>query len=1160
MPRIRFSSSGVEAVRRRRAILNRSLILAVGAAVSLSAAERALAGSNFTWAAATSGNWGDAIRWNPNGVPDVAGDSAVIDATGAAYTVTLNINPTLDFFTLNSSDATVSMVNRVFTATLGSTLSAGTIEFFASTWNGAALVNGATINFRGDSTINTPGFTNNGNVTLIGVPGAHAQLNLPDGSVNNGTWTVSSTTLANANISVAGNGAFTNSATGVFNIQQGASGGRTYNWVFNNLGTLNIDASNATFQRTNATHTNNGDINISAGNNLIINASGQTFEQAGGTLDIDPDGLLQVLGATYLVSGGTTTGNVLVADGTATFNGGSGGTVIFRGGSNTLRGDLGATQSVLVRGVPGFNTAVTSEDGFTNSGTLTFTSTTNATANLTAADTGVFINNASGVINIEPGAGGARTYSWNLTNNGTLNVNAATTTFQRSGAVMANNGVFNVNSGGTLTINASGQRFDQSGGTLTVDPSGLFHVQSAGFRQTGGTVSGSVLLTDGTLDLAWDGGGTFIMRGGSNTLLGDIGSTQTVLIRGEPSFNSAVSSEEGMSNDGILAFNTTTLASANLTAQGTGLFTNNTSGHINIEQGSGGPRTYSWALNNFGEVNVNANNALFQRPGAFIQNYGTYNIDAAGALTINGSAQTFAHGLGVINVEPGGLFHVNSAAFRQVGGIVNGEILLTDSSGDFQHTGGDGGGHFIFRGGSNFISGRLDVGQTVTLRGQPSFNSAITSADGFINAGTFNFNSTTVASSNLTGQNGGLFTNSFTGVINIEQGSGGPRTYSWNLDNYGDVNVNADNTIFQRADAFIRNFGTFDVTSVLTINGSSQTFEQRDGTLTVNPGAFMNVASARFRHLGGAVVGNVQLTNSTLSLLDDGDGGGNFFLRGGSNLIEGISTFGQTVSVRGEPSFNSASDVADGFINNGIFNLTSTTVASANISGVGVGRFNNGATGVLNVEAGSGGPRVMSIQLDNDGLFNVNAVASLSRGNSFHTNSGVVQIQSGASLTVTGDTFTNEAGGVIKGHGVLNVASISLVNNGSIEPGLSIGGLDITGILNQGPSGALGIELAGSAAGQFDQLRVSGAANLDGVINVSFLNDYVPAVGDTFLVLTFASRTGAFDGVVSANPGIAFDVIYNTTNATLIVTAVPAPGAAAMAGLLGLAAIRRRRR
>src|SRR5262249_56542457 len=100
--------------------------------------------------------------------------------------------------------------------------------------------------------------------------------------------------------------------------------------------------------------------------------------------------------------------------------------------------------------------------GLPNSGTLPFTSTTNASANLTAADTGVFINNASGVINVEPGAGGPRTYSWNLTNNGTFNVNASTTTFQRSGAVIANNGAFNVNSGGVLTISASGQRFDQS--------------------------------------------------------------------------------------------------------------------------------------------------------------------------------------------------------------------------------------------------------------------------------------------------------------------------------------------------------------------------------------------------------------------------------------------------------------------------------------------------------------------------------------------------------------------------------------------------------------------------------------------------------------------------------------------------------------------------
>ena len=44
----------------------------------------------------------------------------------------------------------------------------------------------------------------------------------------------------------------------------------------------------------------------------------------------------------------------------------------------------------------------------------------------------------------------------------------------------------------------------------------------------------------------------------------------------------------------------------------------------------------------------------------------------------------------------------------------------------------------------------------------------------------------------------------------------------------------------------------------------------------------------------------------------------------------------------------------------------------------------------------------------------------------------------------------------------------------------------------------------------YDQLAVTGTASLGGTINISTINGYVPTVGTSFQVLTFASKTGDF--------------------------------------------------
>src|SRR5439155_23928739 len=85
-----------------------------------------------------------------------AGETAVINATGANYTVTLDISPTIAGLTLNSANATLFASGRTFTVNGPDTLSAGSVLWRGSTWAGSGtLTNNASLTAQGSSTISS---------------------------------------------------------------------------------------------------------------------------------------------------------------------------------------------------------------------------------------------------------------------------------------------------------------------------------------------------------------------------------------------------------------------------------------------------------------------------------------------------------------------------------------------------------------------------------------------------------------------------------------------------------------------------------------------------------------------------------------------------------------------------------------------------------------------------------------------------------------------------------------------------------------------------------------------------------------------------------------------------------------------------------------------
>lgn len=172
---------------------------------------------------------------------------------------------------------------------------------------------------------------------------------------------------------------------------------------------------------------------------------------------------------------------------------------------------------------------------------------------------------------------------------------------------------------------------------------------------------------------------------------------------------------------------------------------------------------------------------------------------------------------------------------------------------------------------------------------------------------------------------------------------------------------------------------------------------------------------------------------------------------------------------------------------------------------------------------------------------------------------GTLNIASGTT-TLTGGSAINAAavnvlaGGTLSGAGTVALgATGTLLNNGTVSPGTaeSVGALSIQGNYTQGSTGVLNIKLAGTDS--FDKLIVSGAASLNGRLNVRGINNYnfVPPVGSTYNFLAASgSGSGSFSmvdapnissGGNTASLAVSYPGEGNTVARVTAATATPIP-------------------
>jgi T5SS/PEP-CTERM-associated repeat protein len=204
--------------------------------------------------------------------------------------------------------------------------------------------------------------------------------------------------------------------------------------------------------------------------------------------------------------------------------------------------------------------------------------------------------------------------------------------------------------------------------------------------------------------------------------------------------------------------------------------------------------------------------------------------------------------------------------------------------------------------------------------------------------------------------------------------------------------------------------------------------------------------------------------------------------------------------------------------------------------------------------------------------------ASLSAPSTWQS-SGVISV---GSVAAQGNLFVQDGGHLIADQVIVNplgtfdgrggfIAATVVNNGGIVTPGDATGIMTITGDYVQ-HSGTLLFEIDGPLSGQFDQLLISGFANLDGgTIQIIFGGGFLPVGGEDFDLISALLGLTAGDiaiDVLGLPAGLKFVDTFTSTGLSLAfeqtapppVNPAPEPGTLALlcAALLSLPAARYR--
>ncbi|MGE8666342.1 MAG: autotransporter domain-containing protein [Achromobacter mucicolens] len=773
------------------------------------------------------------------------------------------------------------------------------------------------------------------------------------------------------------------------------------------------------------------------------------------------------------------------------------------------------------------NGSIAASSGLVNNGRFDISATTAGASLKALSGTGVIelgsqsltVNSAagdfSGVIGGAGGftvAGGTQTLSGvNIYTGATDIGNGATLALAGNGSLAASSGVIN---NGT---------FDISGTTAGASVQAL--------TGTGATTLGSRTLTltnaAGTYAGSIGGTGGITLNAGTQTLTGNHTYSGATTINGGTlalAGNGNIAASSGLVNNGRFDISATTAGASLKALSGTGvialgsqsLTVNSAAGDFSGVIGGAGGFTVAGGTQTFSGVNIYTgatdigNGATLALAGSGslaassgVINNGTFDISS----TTAGASITALTGAGITTLGSRTLTLTNAAG--TYAGAIDGTGGITLNAGTQTLTG------------NNTYSGATTInGGTLALAG----NGSAAASNVVVNNGTFDI-SNAAAGASVTGLSG-------SGAVAL-----GSRTL----------------TISNAASAF---GGSIGGTGGLTVGGGTQTLTGANtytGATTISPGATLAVNS------GGSIAASSGITNQgTLDISGTAAGASATSLSGSGNVALGARTltltnaagnFSGSIAGTGGLTLNGGTQVLAGTnsytgattINSGTLAVTGSLSSASNVvlAGPGAALDVSGAGAQrMTALAGGAGTRLQlgtsTLTLDSpadstfDGALNGSGVFAKQGAGMLTLNgdssgfAGLTRVDGGTlavgdanhDTALLGGNVAVGAQGTLKGHGTI---AGSLLNQGIVMPGGSVGTLSVGGNYTQASNATLSIEVNPLES---SLLRVGGAATLDGGLSIVYapgtytarrytLLSAANGVNGTFATVTSTTSAGA---------------------------------------------------
>jgi len=500
----------------------------------------------------------------------------------------------------------------------------------------------------------------------------------------------------------------------------------------------------------------------------------------------------------------------------------------------------------------------------------------------------------------------------------------------------------------------------------------------------------------------------------------------------------------------------------------------------------------------------------------------------------------------IVNIEQQTIVSTNGQ--REVAGfsiLVGGELLLSGNDGSLTITAnaswglGPGGG--VFRDGTSNSNGvvliasgavvditgnqyaiGLSGGVTVlnqgTIRMSTDFGVFATESSVIENQALFEIDTEAGYFTGIT--NGGTFINTSTGTLRKISGmSACIFNANWNFQNLnGNIDVQIGSIAFSCDGLFSGGTYNADAGALLHFDAWNQTFE---GTLSGSPAGRIEISAG--------VTANTGTTGVTFDFQGTG-----FAWSGGDFINSMITIPNNSLLVLDEVSFSCGLSGGSTLLNLGTIRQDENLGFFATDSSI----------------------------IDNQSLYEIvadNASFSGTPNGGFFVNTGTFRNLGAGTCWFGADWyFQNLAGGIIDAaNGVIDIADFEnaqnaiiqgiasinvhtvFTNDGITAPGNSPGTLTYIGNFLPSATGVLDIELGGLTPGSgHDQLAVTGNAVLNGTIEVSVTGSFIPAPGDSFVVLTTTGTVSDSFATVSAQSGLYVDVQINSNNVTIHIDSV----------------------